>query len=194
MRVSRRKRGLWAAAVLTAVSMAGFAAADPALGGGTRIDRGDGWAPYKVASYPADDPDYPIGEVKYGPGVGTKAKKPLTSGLQYSHGSWSCTVWASDAWESGYYAYGDGWQSCIGSGFLQTALTVTLQTKLCCGFWKNRAKWSTGYTNYAWLERVPRFYCKGIGLYTYRVLTDGWAFYGTYHGGSQSLNYETFYC
>jgi hypothetical protein len=53
---------------------------------------------------------------------------------------------------------------------------------------------SKSYTNYAWLDAQPYFYCYGIATYTYRIVTDEWAVYTSYHAAVQSLNYLRVAC
>lgn len=81
-----------------------------------------------------------------------------------------------------------------GAGFLQTSLKVTVQSYMGLGLWKNRTSLSTSYTNHAWLERVPDYYCRGVGVQTYRIVTDGWAVYTSYHKAVQSETDLRIYC
>lgn len=147
------------------------------------------WAPKSIETIPAFDSDLPTGSVAYTASAPATGSKTLAATA-----SWVCTVYASDPWITGTIVYGDGWQSCTGSGYLQTSLKVTIQTYMGLGLWKNRASLSTSYTNYAWLERYPQYNCSGIGTYTYRIVTDGWAVYTSYHQAVQSLNYHRYSC
>jgi hypothetical protein len=150
------------------------------------------WAPKKVEVVPAFARDLPIGTARFGPS--TTSSSSGASTLSASAATWICSVYASDPYLSQSLVGGDGWQSCTGAGFQQTALRVTIQTYWGLGLWKDRSSQMTNWTNYSWLERHPQYSCSGMGVYTYRVVTDGWAVYGNYHQAVQSLNYYRFYC
>lgn len=111
--------------------------------------------------------------------------------------SWICTVYASDpkvAIHNNKQAIeGEGWQSCTGSAYWQTAIKVTVQKYKGLGLWNNLYQYNSGYTSSPWLERIVWWYCtSGNGWQTYRIVTDGYQ--GTYHQAVQSLNYLRAYC
>lgn len=106
--------------------------------------------------------------------------------------TWICTVYASDpsvAIDSSRQSIeGEGWQSCTGTTYWQTAIKVTVQKYKGLGFWNNLYQYNCGYTSQAWLERVVWWYrTSGNGWQTYQIVTDGYQ--GTYHQAVQSLNY-----
>jgi hypothetical protein len=108
------------------------------------------WAPTMIETIPAFDDDLPKGSVEFG---SDSAPQTIPGGPAQSSGgstvtstteqgaaataSWVCTVYASDPSISASKVYGSGWQSCSGTGFLQTALKVTIQTYTGLGLWKN---------------------------------------------------------
>ena len=143
-----------------------------------------------VSYVPAFATDLPKGSSSLGP-TSSAASAAVAPAV-----SWICTVYASDpsrAWHTGGDSVqGEGWQSCTGATYWQTALTVTIQRYLGLGVWQNKYQWSSGYTSNPWLERIIWYYCSGTGTETYRIVTDGWQ--GTYHKAVQSLNYLTTTC
>jgi hypothetical protein len=139
-----------------------------------------------VTLVPATATDMPVGKATFGPGAGSASISNATA-------SWVCTVYASDIWQDGDWAEGEGSQFCSGTGYSPQMIRTQIQRSRWFG-WEtlkiDTSSWTSGYM----VTLLPGYDCSDDGNHEYRLVTTGWAEGGLYSGEVQSLNYVRFTC
>ncbi|MFF5225312.1 hypothetical protein [Dactylosporangium sp. NPDC000521] len=184
-----RTRGEMKAGKRFAVSVAAMAAGILLLPSAAEAASGKEDAVAKaptVSIVPATATDMPKGKTAFGPDAASPSGSIVAA-------DWVCTVYASDIWQSGDWAEGEGSQWCSGSGWGPQMIRTQIQRERWWG-WEtvktDTSSWTTAY----FLTLLPGYDCDGDGTYTYRLVTTGWAAGGSRSQDVQSLNYVRFSC
>lgn len=175
--IRRRSVAIFTFAITVSLGVPAYAAADAGPTGGSWDSSNSGSAlpdanvsNMQIRYVPAITDDLPTGSATLGPpSVGSASAAVLSDSASLAAVSWICSVYASDPriaiHNSRQSVQGEGWQSCTGATYWQTAIKVTVQKYWGLGLWNNLYLYDSGYTSKPWLERIVWWYCtQGNGL------------------------------
>jgi hypothetical protein len=136
---------------------------------------------------PAAATDLPIGSLSFTPGAST------TPSALAASSPWTCVVFAGDPVDTVVLGRpvieGSGHQTCTGSGFEETRITIAVQQYRGLGRWAQKVKWDSGYAVAPSLYGSTYWTCAaGSGNQLYRIVTQGFAESGAYSATVQSVN------
>lgn len=105
-----------------------------------------------------------------------------------------CTVDADGPYWQEYQLVikGEGVQVCSGSGWKPQRVRVAVQWYLGLGFWSNRARDGSSFSDNSTVDYTTFYDCGGTGVHTYRIVVNGYSNNGntviTKNSGSTSLD------
>jgi hypothetical protein len=133
---------------------------------------------------PAFDHDLPLAGNQISSGTSSSASTATASATY-----WICTDYAGTPNVSYGAVYGEGHQSCSGSGWTPQEIRVTIQRYLGLGYWASLATTDSGPVFSYYIDEIALYNCSRLGTQTYRTVLDAYVANGTYHQASESGTY-----